>query len=91
MPPFDVGLPADAGLVERLLAFQWGALHFSGLLLLDPMERAGFSTMTMRIVLFASGYFETALLLFAATLGFRRVRQWNRRQSYREEKAQQAK
>lgn len=81
MPPFDVGLPADASFVERLLAFQWGALHFPGLLLLDPMERAGFSTMTMRIVLFASGYFETALLIFAALLGVQRLRQWNKRPS----------
>jgi hypothetical protein len=75
MQTFDVGLPPNAGLAQRLLALQWFALHFPGMLLLLPMEKAGFSGFA---VLFASGYFATALLLFAVTLGVRRLRQSKR-------------
>ena len=69
-----VGLLANAGLAERLLGLQWLALHLPGLMLLLSMEKAGFSGIANFIVLIASGYFMTALLLFIVTLGVRRLR-----------------
>ena len=74
-PPLDVGLDPNAGLAERLLAFQWVALHLASLPLLWRMDRAVFSGGAMETVLFAGGYFETALLIFSVTLGLRWLRQ----------------
>jgi hypothetical protein len=78
-PPIDVGYPPGTPWYVSLIGFQWVILHYPGLISLDWFERAvgchqnnvvmGCSRTDM-VVLFASGYLDTALLFVAMMVGF---------------------
>jgi hypothetical protein len=79
-PPIDVGYPPGTPWYINLIGFQWVILHLPGLRSLDWLERV-FGCQQRNIVmgcrrvdilvLFVSGYLDTALLLIAVVLGFR--------------------
>jgi hypothetical protein len=70
MPPLDVGLAPNAPWYASLMAFEWVILHWPGLRLSNWIEQMGFQGFEF-VILFASGYIDTVLLIVASIFGFR--------------------
>ena len=74
MFPIDVGLPDAASLSVRVIAYQWLALHYLGVLSLNWLDQAHLLKQLGYPVLFVSGYLETSLLLYLLAQAIR----WSR-------------
>ena len=76
--PVDAGLPATIPWYTRLLADQWLLLHLPGVVSLGLLKRLGLERCDS-LVLFVSGYVETAALLIVCIV----IWQWLREMSTR--------
>jgi hypothetical protein len=74
MPPLDVGLPENAPWYSKLLFYQWGALHFPGIHLMNGIDPYYKVLPLDLFVWFLSGYIETALLILGVYLLAGRIR-----------------
>jgi hypothetical protein len=75
--PIDVGLPPDASVRVKLVAYQWLFLHYPVILSINWFEKLPqkIEGLLVDLSLVVCGYAETVLLFLMALLVFKSLRQ----------------